>query len=114
MDKQDAKKRIEQLRKTIEHYRHAYHVLDKSLISDAALDSLKKELFEGIQGGIGNQRFIQHVISMSVMLNSFAQLLNSFFCILFIHIWQSPMARSALNAFQKRGKFFDYYRWTEW
>ena len=46
MDKQDAKKRIEQLRKTIEHYRHAYHVLDKSLISDAALDSLKKELFD--------------------------------------------------------------------
>ena len=46
MDKTEAKKRIEKLRKTIERYRYAYHVLNKSLISDAALDSLKKELFD--------------------------------------------------------------------
>lgn len=46
MNKLQVKSRIEQLRKTIEHYRYAYHVLDKSLISDEALDSLKKELFD--------------------------------------------------------------------
>jgi len=46
MDKLQAKKRIEDLKKSIEKYRHAYHVLDKSLISDEALDSLKKELFD--------------------------------------------------------------------
>lgn len=46
MEKQRAKNRIEKLKKVIEHYRYTYHVLDKSLISDAALDSLKKELFD--------------------------------------------------------------------
>jgi DNA ligase (NAD+) len=46
MDKKQAKERIEKLKKEIERYRHAYHVLDKSIISDAALDSLKKELFD--------------------------------------------------------------------
>ena len=46
MDKQKAKKRIVELRRVIEKYRYAYHVLDKSLISDEALDSLKKELFD--------------------------------------------------------------------
>ncbi|MFA6307164.1 MAG: NAD-dependent DNA ligase LigA [Patescibacteria group bacterium] len=44
MDKEQAKKRIAKLRSEIETYRYAYHVLDKSLISDAALDSLKNEL----------------------------------------------------------------------
>lgn len=44
MNKQAVKKRIEKLRQEIEKYRYAYHVLDKSLISDAALDSLKNEL----------------------------------------------------------------------
>lgn len=46
MDRQSARIRIEKLKETIEKYRYAYHVLDKSLISDAALDSLKKELFD--------------------------------------------------------------------
>src|SRR3989338_9335200 len=44
MDKTQVKKRIEKLKQEIEKYRYAYHVLDKSLISDAALDSLKNEL----------------------------------------------------------------------
>ena len=46
MDKEAAKQRIGKLRKEIDRYRYAYHVLDQSLISDAALDSLKKELFD--------------------------------------------------------------------
>jgi len=46
MTKEEAKKRIEVLKKEIERYRYAYHVLDQSLISDESLDSLKKELFD--------------------------------------------------------------------
>ncbi|MDI6717683.1 MAG: NAD-dependent DNA ligase LigA [Patescibacteria group bacterium] len=46
MNKPRAKTRIEKLKTEINKYRHAYHVLDKSLISDAVLDSLKKELFD--------------------------------------------------------------------
>ncbi|MFA5083938.1 MAG: NAD-dependent DNA ligase LigA, partial [Candidatus Paceibacterota bacterium] len=46
MDKKTAKERIEHLRKSINHHRYLYHVLDKQEISDAALDSLKKELFD--------------------------------------------------------------------
>lgn len=46
MNRQGAKKRVEKLKAEINRYRYAYHVLDKPLISDAALDSLKKELFD--------------------------------------------------------------------
>jgi DNA ligase (NAD+) len=44
MNKKDAKLRIEKLKKEINHHRYLYHVLDKPVISDAALDSLKHEL----------------------------------------------------------------------
>lgn len=44
--KAEAKKRIEKLRKEVEHHRYLYHVKDKIEISDAALDSLKHELYE--------------------------------------------------------------------
>lgn len=46
MTKQDIKSRIEKLKKEIDHHRYLYHVLDKVEISDAALDSLKHELYE--------------------------------------------------------------------
>jgi len=46
MDLKEAKKRIEVLKKEIEKYRYAYHVLNQSLIPDEALDSLKKELYD--------------------------------------------------------------------
>ncbi len=46
MHKQEVKDRIEKLKKTINHHRYLYHVQDKQEISDAALDSLKKELFD--------------------------------------------------------------------
>ena len=46
MTKQQARERIEKLKKEITKYRYAYAVLDRSLIPDAALDSLKKELFD--------------------------------------------------------------------
>lgn len=45
MNKIEAKNRIEKLREVINHHRYIYHVLDKQEISDSALDSLKKELF---------------------------------------------------------------------
>lgn len=44
MTKTDAAERIAKLRREIEHHRYLYHVLDRSEISDAALDSLKHEL----------------------------------------------------------------------
>jgi len=46
MTKDEAKKRIEKLKKLINHHRYLYHVLDRQEISEAALDSLKKELFD--------------------------------------------------------------------
>ena len=46
MTKQQVKKRIEKLKKVINYHRYLYHVLDKQEISPAALDSLKKELFD--------------------------------------------------------------------
>ena len=46
MTKKEAKERIEKLKKSINHYRYLYHVLDKQELSDEALDSLKKELFD--------------------------------------------------------------------
>ena len=46
MNKKEAKLRIEKLKKLIHHHRYLYHVLDRQEISEAALDSLKKELFD--------------------------------------------------------------------
>ncbi len=46
MDKISAKQRIEKLKGAINHHRYLYHVLNRQEISDAALDSLKKELFD--------------------------------------------------------------------
>ena len=46
MEKEQAKQRIAKLKKEINHYRYQYHVLNKSEISDSALDSLKHELFK--------------------------------------------------------------------
>jgi len=46
MNKFEAKDRINKLKELINYHRHLYHVLDKQEISDSALDSLKKELFD--------------------------------------------------------------------
>ncbi len=46
MSKIQAKDRIKKLREAIDDYRYQYHVLDKLDISDAALDSLKHELYQ--------------------------------------------------------------------
>lgn len=44
MEKSKAKERVEKLRKIIDEYRYHYHVLDESIMSEAAADSLKHEL----------------------------------------------------------------------
>ena len=44
MTKEDAEKRIKKLRELINDYRYHYHVLDESIMSEAAADSLKHEL----------------------------------------------------------------------
>ena len=46
MTKTEDRQRIEKLKKTINYHRYLYHILDKQEISEAALDSLKKELFD--------------------------------------------------------------------
>jgi len=46
MHKKQAKQRIEKLKELVNYHRYQYHVLDTQEISDAALDSLKKELFD--------------------------------------------------------------------
>ncbi len=46
MLKQEAKARIDKLKKEVEHHRYLYHVLDRTEITDAALDSLKHELYK--------------------------------------------------------------------
>ena len=46
MNRQKAKQRIKKLKDLIGYHRYLYHVLDRQEISDAALDSLKKELFD--------------------------------------------------------------------
>ena len=46
MTKEDAEKRILKLRELINDYRYHYHVLDESIMSEAAADSLKHELAE--------------------------------------------------------------------
>ena len=44
MDKSEAAHRVVKLRKLINDYRYHYHVLDESIMSEAAADSLKHEL----------------------------------------------------------------------
>src|SRR5271167_4000495 len=44
MNKAQAKERITKLRSLIDDYRYHYHVLDESIMSEAAADSLKHEL----------------------------------------------------------------------
>lgn len=46
MTKSDAHKRLLKLRALVDHHRYLYHVLNKTEISDAALDSLKHEIAE--------------------------------------------------------------------
>ncbi len=46
MPKGEAEERVKKLRELINDYRYNYHVLDKSIMSEAAADSLKHELTE--------------------------------------------------------------------
>lgn len=46
LTKEEAKKRIEKLKKLINYHRYLYHVLNRQEISEEALDSLKHELWE--------------------------------------------------------------------
>ncbi|MBQ3440870.1 NAD-dependent DNA ligase LigA [Candidatus Saccharibacteria bacterium] len=46
MNKSEAQERIEKLKSLINEYRYHYHVLDESIMSEAAADSLKHELAE--------------------------------------------------------------------
>jgi len=88
MNKQQIQLRIENLRAEINRYRYAYHVLDKSEIPDAALDSLKNELQKLEQenpelvtsdsptqrvGGVPLDKFekVRHTVPMISLFDSF-------------------------------------------
>ena len=45
MTRESVKRRLAQLRQAIDHHRYQYHVLDRPELSEAALDSLKHELY---------------------------------------------------------------------
>ena len=66
MNKDEAEKRTEKLKKVINHHRYLYHVLNKQEISDEALDSLKHELysleqkFPACNAGLSDQRVQAH------------------------------------------------------
>ncbi len=49
MNKKQVQERLKKLRTEIDYHRYLYHVLDRQEISDAALDSLKHELFKAEQ-----------------------------------------------------------------
>src|SRR6476661_9003237 len=44
MNRREAEARVQKLRELINDYRYHYHVLDESIMSEAAADSLKHEL----------------------------------------------------------------------
>ena len=46
MDKEEIKQKIEKLKNVINYHRYLYHVEDREEISEAALDALKKELYD--------------------------------------------------------------------
>src|SRR5580700_3820370 len=46
LSERQAKDRVAKLRELIDEYRYRYHVLDESIMSEAAADSLKHELAE--------------------------------------------------------------------
>jgi DNA ligase (NAD+) len=46
MNKKEAQERVQKLRELITYHRRLYHVEDKAELSEAALDTLKKELFD--------------------------------------------------------------------
>lgn len=46
MDKKDIKQKIDKLKEVISYHRYLYHVEDREEISEAALDALKKELYD--------------------------------------------------------------------
>ena len=119
MSKQQTKQRIEKLKKVINYHRYLYHVLDKQEISDAALDSLKHELYkleqqfpEFITSDSPSQRVagkplkgfkkISHKIPMLSMEDVFSEkeLLD----------WENYLKRLAPHHFlQKSGGGFDFF-----
>ena len=86
----EAKRRIELLKKQIEEYRYNYHVLNKSIMSESAADSLKHELTQleeaypslltpdspsqrvsgGVLAGFKSVRHIERMLSINDIFSS--------------------------------------------
>ncbi len=117
MTQPEAKQRIEKLKKAINHHRYLYHVLDRQEISDAALDSLKRELYlleqqypELITPDSPTQRVagkplkgfkkVEHAIPMLSI--------NDIFSEKELHEWEDYLKRLALSE-QSESNGFEYF-----
>jgi DNA ligase (NAD+) len=85
MNKEDIKKRINKLKEEINFHRYNYHVLDKETISEAALDTLKHELFkleqqypEYITADSPTQRVGSQAVAKFVKSSHFSPMLSLF------------------------------------
>ncbi|MEK7097412.1 MAG: hypothetical protein AAB906_01025, partial [Patescibacteria group bacterium] len=128
-NKKQVKERVEKLKSEINKYRYAYHVRDKSLISEAALDSLKNELFKLEQenpefitpdsptqrvGGRPLDKFrkVEHSLPMLSLFDAFSEkdMEDWEGRMLRILILQAPLIRGVKNApLIKGGRGIDYY-----
>lgn len=85
MTKKQIKTRIEKLKEEIKFHRYNYHVLDKETISEAALDTLKHELFkleqqypEYITADSPTQRVGSQAVEKFVKSSHFSPMLSLF------------------------------------
>lgn len=119
MDRQQAKQRIEKLRKVIDYHRYLYHVLNRQEISDAALDSLKHELYtlelkypEFITPDSPTQRVAGSVLEGFAKVRHEVPMisLEDIFSEEELKDWQDYLKRLAPHHFsQKSGEGVDYF-----
>lgn len=119
MNRQQARQRIEKLRKVIDYHRYLYHVLNRQEISDAALDSLKHELYtlelkypEFITPDSPTQRVAGSVSEGFAKVRHEAPMisLEDIFSEEELKDWQDYLKRLAPHHFsQKSGEGVDYF-----
>ncbi len=119
MNRKQARQRIEKLRKVIDYHRYLYHVLNRQEISDAALDSLKHELYtlelkypEFITPDSPTQRVAGSVSEGFAKVRHEAPMisLEDIFSEEELKDWQDYLKRLAPHHFsQKSGEGVDYF-----
>ncbi len=116
MDEKSAQKRIEKLKKLINHHRYLYHVQDKEEISAEVLDSLKKELFDL------EQKYPQFITPDSPTQRIGGKPLDSFEKVKrenMMYSFNDAFSREDMDNWEKRNKKllpvdFEYYCEPKW